>query len=283
MNFDKRKRSKEEARDLVHIPADEIRPYEVLTAPVYVYLKANQKFIALKGPLDFFDENSIKNILGKNNIFIGPFYEEAQEIKKYAKALREELMQPYVRYNDFNDRPFPDPQITLPTYARSRICLRKATEIWSSDRTIEPFVVMIYIDELCGLIPKSDLIRAYNRDVDQFELALLRSSWAVFLAMHLGYYDLDALTHLRLNAFNWTFDLPNNKVGFSETDRIIKTAMETVKVIDQKTIQDLMFKERDDELSRRLAARFDFRAVEYLGDDQNSWSIYGEKGFLVER
>ena len=87
------------------------------------------------------------------------------------------------------------------SYELSDAALRLLAPLWEPGSRIDPFFVTLFAERLCEPLPRELIQETRDRSVDAFERALLRSSWAVFLALHLGYMDLSFLKRLRLQVF----------------------------------------------------------------------------------
>jgi hypothetical protein len=66
---------------------------------------------------------------------------------------------------------------------------------------IEPFFASVFAHEICDPFDGSWLLVARETDVNLYDQAVLRSGWAVWQAMHLGYLNLSWLTGLRNSVF----------------------------------------------------------------------------------
>ena len=59
MDFRSKKLPPEAADQLRACPVESVKPYVAMPAPVYIYLRANAKFVSVKGPLDFFTPDEL--------------------------------------------------------------------------------------------------------------------------------------------------------------------------------------------------------------------------------
>src|SRR5690606_18653479 len=91
------------------------------------------------------------------------------------------------------------PEVTLPPapYELSDAVLRLIGPLWGDGSGIDPFFVSAFAEELCGPIPGERLVAMRERSVERFEEAVFSSSFSVFIALHLGYTELEFLKDLR--------------------------------------------------------------------------------------
>ena len=89
-----------------------------------------------------------------------------------------------------------------PPFEVSNIVLRNVSRVWGKDKRIEPFFLAYFIHKLLGELPPDTIKAGRDWDINAYERGILQSAWGVFLAMHLGYCDLDFLKEFRIRVFN---------------------------------------------------------------------------------
>ena len=62
MDFSNRKLPVSAAPNMRSVPIGELKPYSLMLAPVYVFLKRNERFVAVKAPMDFFTPEEIERL-----------------------------------------------------------------------------------------------------------------------------------------------------------------------------------------------------------------------------
>ena len=73
--------------------------------------------------------------------------------------------------------------------------------LWSLEARLESFFVMAFVTEFCGAFPEQIVVRARENSTLLYEQAVLKSSWSVWQALHLDYFDLGSLRALRNSVF----------------------------------------------------------------------------------
>jgi hypothetical protein len=194
MDFSKRKLPKEAAESMRICPIDTVKPYAMMLAPVYAYMKLNEKFVSVKAPLDFFTPGELDKLRTFEAFHLPAFVDTVLPFRSAARSVRALLSwSPELSVKG----PRKD-LVALPpaSYELSDAVLRIVGPLWSSQAKVEPFFVAAFVNELCELLPAESLTTARDRSFDLYENAVLGSSWAVFLALHLGYVDLAFLNRL---------------------------------------------------------------------------------------
>ncbi len=204
MEFRTRKLPKAKAAELSSFLVDSAVPYRPLPAPVYILLPRNEKLVSVKGPFDFFTARDIERLKHGGSFYYGPIYSRVQPFQAVARDIRKMLGWNVPNATDVLE---PSP------YEISDAVLRKLGAIWApmstvngADRDgpvgIESYFAVAFANELCEPIPGSWLELAREKDPDFYELSLLRAGVFVFLALHLGYLDLNLLSAYRIRFFH---------------------------------------------------------------------------------
>jgi hypothetical protein len=129
--------------------------------------------------------------------------------------------------------------------------------LWTSECKVRPFSVTILVDEICDVLPAELLLRARDEDVIRFETALFRSSWVVFLALHLGFCDLKFLNRLRERAFVAGFEGSNPFAAHPELDELYQLASLSLESAETPVLEGAFFEDRPERVGQRLKSRLD--------------------------
>jgi hypothetical protein len=170
-----------------------------MMAPAYVYMKLNEKFVMMKGAFDFFTEEELERIKTFGSIFFPEEVDTALRFRKVASEVRELLSWNPETAVLHEREAIP---LMLSSFELSDAVIRVIGPLWKPGPYIDPYFVSVFVNELCEIITP-DLLKSYrDQSIADFEKAVLGSSWAVFLALHLGYNDLNFLNRLRLSVMH---------------------------------------------------------------------------------
>ena len=196
MDFEPKKLPKQAAMQLRNCPVNSIEPYTLLIGPAYVYFRRNEKFLAVKSPLDFFLPAELEKLNSVGSLFFPKFVDRALHYRDAGRTLRgmlewepgstkvTQLMSPF----ELNDAVF-----------------RVLGPVWSMGPSIEPFFVSVLVNELCDHFEPEVLTMARDSNLRAFEHSVLCAALAVFIALHLGYSELNHLNRLYRAAFDDAF------------------------------------------------------------------------------
>ena len=178
-------------------PIETLRPFAPVPAPVYLLLSGNDKFVSIKAPLDFFTPEELDRYRNSSAFFypefvkkVLPFRQEALQFKALLRSVDQAKAHPA---EELENTPSP--------YELSDAFLRMAAKLWSEGGVIEPFFASVFAHEICDPFDGSWLLVARETNVMAYDQAILRSGWAVWQAMHLGYLNLSWITALRNSVF----------------------------------------------------------------------------------
>lgn len=207
VDFSDRKLSKEAASTLMSQPVESLEPLVPMMAPVYVYLKLNEKFVLVKHPLDFFLKGELDRLASYQEFYVPRESSETARFQKVARVARSILTWKPGRSGP-SDGLAAEGLLQPASFEVSDALLRILAPLWvardpdkEEGAAIDSLGVTLFVSELCDRIPGEKLLAARELDVRSYFRALCCSSWAVFLGMHLGYCDLGYLNRLRLGAF----------------------------------------------------------------------------------
>lgn len=272
MDFSRRKLPGEAAEQLTQIAVGEIQPFTLMHAPIYVYLKQNEKFVSVKAPLDFFTPEELEK---KSSL--GSFYvpATARHARRYLDAgrLARGLMSWQLEEKLEDVTPTP--------YELSDAILRAIGPLWGRNAVIEPFFTALFAETLCDPLPSGVLVEARDQNVANFECAVLRSGLAVFLALHLGYCDLNFLNQLRLKVFEATVgEQIQGAHAAGESGELIRLVMELLPDPFVRAIKRETLLKRSARVAHKLAFRLKRVVDEFVDARKKPDSIYGPEGFI---
>ncbi|MGZ3696701.1 MAG: hypothetical protein ACXWP5_01295, partial [Bdellovibrionota bacterium] len=194
MDYTHKKLPKEAVNDLWRFPTSTLKPYRLTVAPVYLYLIKNQKFISIRGPLDFFTEADLEKVRAFDHYYLPKFVDHTEPFRNAGSSVRRILSwkpDPAGFAADEGDREsFPAVKLDPSPYELSDAVLRTVGRLWGKNASIEAFFVSVFVDALCDPLPQEVLLAARDVSMAQFERAVMLSSWVVFLAIHLGHSQL---------------------------------------------------------------------------------------------
>jgi hypothetical protein len=285
MEFTRKKLPKDALGQLCQLSIHTVQPYALMLAPIYVLLKENEKFVSVKAPLDFFVPDELTRLSPYENFYLPdlvisilPYREAGARVKAILSWKRAP--------KDKRDGSFlASVQLPPPPFEVSDAVLKILGPLWwdqgEQGAGVEPYFITIFVNELCELLPSEKLLYAREKDSENFEQALLKSSWVVFLALHLGYYNLDFLNELRLRVFQEVVDekLPS-LVTRNEVEELINIVHLYFRSSTLRLFKGDFFSSRIEKVSRKLASRLERIKAEMLSRNSSPPSIYGEKGFI---
>lgn len=274
MDFRQRKLPKEAAINLRISPIASVKPYAMMIAPVYVFMRVNEKFISVKGPLDFFTPEELERLKSFETFFLPEFVDAALPFRQVARSVK--------RLVGWEPE-FKGESVLPPApYEVSDAVLRMIGPLWGAGLVIEPFFATVFANELCELLPPEKLRFARDKDVLGYERAVLRSGWAVFLALHLGYCDLPFLNHLQQQVFDSSFtgvDIPS--IGrAADVDELLELVWASMITDPAHAVKGDIFTKNPSRSAQKVARRLE----RVLGDAmipaaQPVPTIFGERGF----
>lgn len=280
MDFSRKKMPLSAASTMIQCPVRTVQPYALMLAPVYVFMKLNEKFVSVKAPMDYFVPEELIRLEGYEHFYMPPFVEGALAFRNAARRVKALLSwQPAERAGSkeatYREIPLP------PTpYELSDAVLRIIGPLWGAGSMIEPYFTAVFANELCELLPADTLNRARDKNVAAFELAVMRSSWAVFLALLLGYCDLEFLNTIRNRVFQ--LSLKGESVGEPKNEIDELTAIVIAMLEDTATrfLSAEYFTGRPDRVSKRIAGRMERVKAQFIRQDLAVPSIFGPLGFV---
>jgi hypothetical protein len=289
MNFTQRKLPREAAEKLRICPIHTVSPYALMLGPVYVFMKLNEKFVAVKGPMDFFTPEELQKLAPMESFFFTEFVDHSLNFRQTARACRALMVwNPQPSIAQVGESSYPEVPVPPSSFELSDALLRLIGPLWSASPqgpAIEPFFVAVFVNELCEPLPPEMLVQAREQDVLKYEHSILLSSWAVFLAIHLGHCDLAFLNALRVDAFRESGIESGIHLKSGTLGELMNLASRTIRDQDyaklsQGLIVELEAKSRN---GAKLASRLKRVQEKFLkadGSAPQAPTIHGEKGFV---
>lgn len=264
MDFSLKKFGIRDTERLVKVPVQNIKPYTLIRGPAYVLMRRNERYLAVRGPLDFFTPEDVERLANFSVIYFTQFVETVQPFEQAGRTLRRILL-------------WLDESSNYPVnpYERSDAVVRILGPLWSADLQMEPFFATVLVEEICGPLPADLLQRSRNAGVSAFERRLLDASGVVLLLLLLGEGDLGHLQRVRKEIVEGV--LPSHR-----------WAREALKLLgDRDGVHPLRAWKWSDwnpkhPLVERLQARMNRISLKLAKPYLDLPTVFGTKGFLSE-
>lgn len=271
MDFTERKLPLEAHERLRRHALDTIAVDRPLLAPIYVFLRKNQKFVSVKGPMDFLNAGELEKLSPYGEVFSLPPPDGVEQFESAAIAVLGLLQ----------EKPRPEAELSVTPFELSDQVLRVLGPLWSPIAMVEPYFVWVFVQKLLPPIEAELLHQAREQSVSAYETAQIRSAWTVFLALHLGYCDLRILERLRLRVFREVLEGTVSAMAGrrSEVDELCElcsalTPSEKVQNFDPKAFEDFAGR-----VPEKLIARLNRVRETLLDTSRMQASVYGAGGF----
>ena len=281
MDFHLKKLPQEEADKLRSVAIHDLKPFVPMPAPVYVFMRQNQKFVSVKGPLDFFIPDELARLQSFGEFYFPECVDSAAAYVHAAKQVRAILeWTPMLRTRSGNQ----EPVVFAPaSYEISDAVMRILGPLWGSGPAIEPFFAAIFATELCTSLPSDLMGAARERDVTGYEHALIQAGWSVFLALNLGYVELAFINRLYERVFRH-YGLgeafPEVAVGAgAELEDLITFSHDVMAGREFEQVNPSAWSGRAEGVARKIAARFQRFTTQFKLHGTALATIHGERGF----
>jgi hypothetical protein len=248
MEFSQRKLPKEAAPNLRICPIQSVRAFALMLAPVYVYMEKNEKFVAVKAPLDFFTPEELERLKPFQKFFLPEFVDHALPYREAGRSVRALLLWERDGGNLKEATLAPAP------YEVSDATFRIIASLWGEGTRVEPFFIATFVNELCDVLDGALLKAARDLDVKRYEEAVFLSSWSVFLSLHLGRCSLEYLNCLRLAIFRATVS-GETPVWREDEVELIELARASLEAGAYRSTTGDFFDSREERLAQRLSSR----------------------------
>lgn len=280
MDFDRKKIARNEGAKLKAFTVDKLQPFTLLPAPVYVFFPRNDKYVSVKGPLDFFSPEELRKFHNSGSLFFPPFIEQVLPFRDAGVRCRAILSWQPMQRQASGAGGSKDVAMPPAPFEISDALIRVVGPLWGKEGQIEPFFAVPFAEELCEGIPDVELAAARDTHTEAFELAILVSSLVVFLAIHLGWSDRLYLSELRLRVFR---QLAGGATAFLDPNPdvvdLVRSVMEAIRASGLKPVTRKWFDVRSDRVSKRVSSRLNRVMGELTRESGKAPSIFGDGGF----
>jgi hypothetical protein len=269
MLFDDKKLTPEAITELLHCPVHSIEPYTLMLAPVYVFMKLNQKFVSVKAPLDFFVPEELERLKSHETFYLPRFIKSSVRFQTSARLAKKILLLQSQQKG----------MKALATYESSNEVLKVMATLWSKQIQVEPFFMAVFTHEFCLPLKKETMVWAREQAVVRHDQGLLLAGAFVFIALHLGMHDYELLNRLRdeiyertVSGEDWTEPKNLNDLIVSQLDQLVTSG----DAIGKDTLIYLQ-----EEWSQKILARLKRVEKDYAKYLENAPSIFGAEGFVA--
>ena len=190
MQFDERKLGVEAIDQLLQCEICSIEPYALMLAPIYIFMKLNQKFVSVKAPLDFFTPDELQHLSRYERFYIPKFVQSGSRFQTAAKLIR-----------NLMSSPLSAARLAPTNYELSNEVILTLATLWGRDLSIDPFYSAVFADELLGSLDPEKMLAARDLAVARHDSGILLSGLMTFVLMHLGYYDLSLIGAIRVDVY----------------------------------------------------------------------------------
>ncbi len=190
MHFEEKKLTVEAMPDLLQCPVSSVEPYAPMLAPVYVYMKLNNKLVSVKAPLDFFTPTELASFKRYEVFYIPKFVESTSRFQTAAKIVKNIL------------QPVNVPGILSPApFEISNEIVHSLYSCWGRNLRIHPFFAAVFADELCGSLEPEMMVEARETAVVRHDKGILVSGLLIFTLLHLGVLEIEYLAKIRKQVY----------------------------------------------------------------------------------
>lgn len=195
MVFDEKKLAVESIEGLLQCRVDTVEPFTLMLAPVYVFMKLNDKLVSVKAPLDFFIPDELDRLKRYEIFFIPKFLQSASRFQTSAKIVRCLIEQSH-RENILDPAPF----------ELANEILTSVASLWGRDSRVESFFSAVFADELCGAFDPKIMLQAREQAVVRHDAGILLAGLVTFVLVHSGYNNLLVIQNIRRQVYLETVD-----------------------------------------------------------------------------
>lgn len=265
------------------VKAENFQHHELLPGPAYIHLPRNDRFVAIKSPLAFFTHADLTRYAGHENIYLTEFVDRVIPFEHVGATIKKLLgMREKNLIKASSGKP---EEIILPVNPAqlSDSVLQAVAPLWSPAGRIESFFLVFFAHVLLDPLDPALIDELHDQSVEQFEVALLRSSAAVFLALHLGWTEAGLLTRLREQVFkNCGMDSPVlTMITGLEAQELVALVCELIRrpssSLDLETIQNSKTR-----VGSKISNRLQRIHANFLSSAAIQASVLGEEGICDE-
>jgi hypothetical protein len=154
------------------------------------------------------------------------------------------------------------------------------SDLWFSDLRVEPFFAAVFAQELCTPIDPKLLLWARDEAVMLHDHGLLLSGLFVFVAVQVGWIDLDELSRLRSEIYEKTIKCEDWSKPKNEAESIVADLHEIINSKRQLSLEDLAGFQT--EWASQLRSRLKGWSPRLTTKPERAPSVYGPQGFIPE-
>lgn len=238
------------AEKLVNIPIKSVAAFQLTLCPVYVFLRRNEKFVSVKGALDFFTPEELQKLIPLESFFVDrETAEKFEAVRANARHLKDVL----TKLAQTTDTP-------PPPYLISDWAVDQITPLWTADLSLTTQSAIAWVDTFCNPLPAKLYLAQRERDVALFQKHIRVSSWVLFFAIHLGYGSVEFLDQFRTLYFELGATKSEFITGYWELDRlkllVEKWLSEDATQISLSKIQETRAQKSSQRVCDKLRSRF---------------------------
>jgi len=264
MLFEDKKLQLESVDELIQCPIMSVEPFSLMLAPVYVLMKLNKKLVSVKAPLDFFTSDELDRLKTHEVFYMPKFAMSSIRFQTAARVVQSLLSK---TQGKMVPAPF---EVSNETFG-------VMGPLWGKQIQIEPFFMCVFSDELCTPLKPETLLWARENAVVRHDHGLLLSGSLVFVALHVGWFNLIELNQIRSFVYEKTVAGENWENPKTELELIVSELNEIYSSNTSLTIQNL--EEVKSDWAEKLTSRL--KRLKQINTNKlyESVSIFGEEGF----
>ena len=282
MKFALQKLTKDALVMLKPVSLSLLKPFQVLASPVYIFFERNEKFVPLKAPLSHFLPEELEKFQTQKRIYISKFAEKIKPFQEAGESIHK-------LFNCFEKRVIKSNKgektvlIPLSVFELNKAALTLASPLWGKNKKVEPFFISFFADEVCGPFTNEFIQINSEKNQELYELAMIRSGFTVFWALHLGFVDQKFLIELRRKTFELTMIESAYENYVSEVDEVIGGVFSIIRKdnVSQPVLFDDLLKWG--KAGKKLSFKINKISSYILNLNTEESSVYGEGGVCVEQ
>ncbi len=281
MKFSLRKLPKSEASSsMKKVPVRLFKPYIPLLAPVYTLLEKNEKFVAVKAPLGFFSPTELEKFRSVADFYlprfierVAPFQEAGEHVQRLLGLSEVQTLQTSAGAKET--------QVPISPFQLSDAVLQAISPLWGREEKIEPFFLVFFAGEICEPLADARCAGALELGVSIYELALLRASFAVFVALHAGFLVRRQLSQIRDRVFDETV---RGTETVSRQQRVDAAVSIAHRMLADGEVREIKISDfvGTDLVSKRIQSRLERVRQSLIPPGSSGQTVFGEGGVCGE-
>lgn len=266
MLFEDKKLQLESVDQLIQCPIYSIEPFALMLAPVYILMKRNQKLVSVKAPLDFFTADELQRLKVHEVFYLPKFVKSSVRFQTAARLIKKIIT---LQQSELSPAPF----------EISKESFDALSKLWGKQIQIEPFFMGIFADEFCEPLNQDKMLWARENAVIRHDHGLLLSGALVFVALHLGWFDIEQLNQFRKSIYERTVEGEEWENPSSEIEYIVHDLNQIIATETSIDLEKLRL--INSEWANKLASRLEFLKRKNTNLIYDSATIFGEEGFAA--